>query len=231
MSQAFQDTANLILGESQNAIDPNAKSNTTSNSTANSNSTTTANPDTSTLNQIQIPVIPILAPPDSIYQALIYSIGDSIILFTGSCTPNTENLVHSYYNLDPNNNISLNTSCLLNTQFDLQIRNNIISVFNYKLLDPSSLQKVTENINLTKIQNCIAQKIAKDNMNSTVSGLSKTVIYQFIDGCIQTDSENKEITSAFIKVNTPPKSHKFNLIVIVIVILILIAIVIYLIKN
>ena len=221
MSQRFQDTANLLLGTKQNAIDPNASSNLNANAT-NGISNATNGSAISTLNEngIQVLVPAIISPPDSIYQALVYSIGNSIIVYTNSCSPNTENLVHSYYNLDPNNNISLNTSCLLNTQFDLQIRNNIISEFykfNFKLLDSNSLQNLIEHINLKEIQNCLAQRIAKDKLNSTVSGLSKTVIYQFIDGCIQTNSENKQYVNAFIKLNTVPPKKNYNFVIILIV--------------
>ena len=84
------------------------------------------------------------------------------------------------------------------------------------------MQNLIEHINLKEIQNCLAQRIAKDKLNSTVSGLSKTVIYQFIDGCIQTNSENKQYVNAFIKLNTVPPKKKYNFVIILALALVLI---------
>jgi len=230
MSQTFQDTANLILGNSQTALDPNAKFNEiNSNSNSNSNSTITSNSN-STVSSTQITVPDPIKVPENMYQMVVYSISDSIILYTSSCTPNTENLTHSYYNLDPKNNINLNTSCLLNTQFDLQIRTNIskelTNFMSGKILDNNSILNLCQNLNLAKIQSSLAEKIAKDNINSTISGLSKTVVYQFIDGIIQTDSENKEYITTFLNLNTKKKKPNYIFIGICIIGIILILILI-----
>lgn len=181
--------------------------------------------------------------PKNIYDVVVYSIADAIILYSSVCTPTTQNLIENYYSMDPDSIITLNIQCLQKTDTDFDERNtiqlNMVNYFGSNIIpqtpQPIGVIDFVQKLNLKSIKECLAQKISKDNnttdalsKNINISGLSKSVIYQFIDGCLQIQPDNKQYTQDFIILNTPKRHINWKIVGIVgivIVILLLIRVI------